>query len=202
MRAAVLLVVLASLAFPRQLYGIGLLLRGPGRESGGGKSRVPPLVFAWANSVGPRFYRLRTVENKKRKLRYHPSMDGERSSTTRQRLSGKICALCRVSLAPPHKPGEQVCPSCQAQRQPNRKVYLGFQRREHWDVWFMQPDLKTSLPTRLTFEREDKIRRLAERGGAFVNLEAKSMLDHGLEIGRGGVWLNLTEEQYQRLLRP
>ena len=33
-------------------------------------------------------------------------------------------------------------------------------------------------------------------------LEDELALDHGLEIGRGGFWLRLNEEQYQVLRRP
>jgi hypothetical protein len=47
-----------------------------------------------------------------------PLMGSERSSTVRQRLSGKICALCRSPLPPPHIPGEQLCESCGAKRKP------------------------------------------------------------------------------------
>jgi hypothetical protein len=65
----------------------------------------------------------------------------------------------------------------------------------------MQPDLQTSLPLRLTFDDEDKIRQMAERGGVQINLEARSMLDHGIEIGRGEIWLELTDEQYSLLSR-
>ena len=57
------------------------------------------------------------------------------------------------------------------------------------------------LPLKLTFENEDKIRKTVERGGGLSNLEARSMLDHGIEIGRGGVWLEMTEEQYRKLLK-
>jgi hypothetical protein len=32
-----------------------------------------------------------------------------------------------------------------------------------------------------------------------MNLESRQSLDHGIEIGRGGVWLELSEEQYQKL---
>jgi len=32
-------------------------------------------------------------------------------------------------------------------------------------------------------------------------LDGKNALDHGLSIGRGGVWLTLDEEQYQKLKR-
>ena len=34
-----------------------------------------------------------------------------------------------------------------------------------------------------------------------MNLEEKQGFEHALSIGRGGVWLNLTEDQYLKLLR-
>jgi hypothetical protein len=34
-----------------------------------------------------------------------------------------------------------------------------------------------------------------------LNLESKQALEHGIETGRGGVWLTLTPEQYARLRR-
>jgi hypothetical protein len=40
---------------------------------------------------------------------------------------------------------------------------------------------------------------LARRGGAVLNLETEQAIRRGIEIDRGGVRLNLTEEQYQRL---
>ena len=85
---------------------------------------------------------------------------------------------------------------------PKRKVYLGYMLRENWSVWFMEPDFQTSLPKKLTFNDPSKIREMAKRGVALNNLEAVAMLEHSLEIGRGGVWLELTEEQYQRLMAP
>jgi len=33
-----------------------------------------------------------------------------------------------------------------------------------------------------------------------MNLEARQSLDQGIEIGRGGIWLELSEEQYNKLL--
>jgi hypothetical protein len=44
-----------------------------------------------------------------------------------------------------------------------------------------------------------EIKELAKRGGASMILEDKQAIDHGIEIGRGSVWLNLTPEQYAKL---
>jgi hypothetical protein len=40
---------------------------------------------------------------------------------------------------------------------------------------------------------------LVERGGGFIDQEARLMLEQGISMGRGGVFLNLTEEQYAKL---
>jgi hypothetical protein len=72
-----------------------------------------------------------------------------------------------------------------------------------WHCQFLEEDLKTPLPKRLTFQSQDKIMELAERGGAaMMNLEGRQAIQHGIEMGRGGVYLNLTGEQYRKLREP
>ena len=44
-----------------------------------------------------------------------------------------------------------------------------------------------------------KILELAQRGGCVFNLEQRQALDRAIEMGRGGLWLDLSDEQYQRL---
>jgi hypothetical protein len=76
-----------------------------------------------------------------------------------------------------------------------------FQFRDGWQCQFLEQDLKTPLLKKLRFQSEDKIRELAKRGGVDMSLETRQALDHGIEIGRGGIWLELSEEQYQTLTR-
>ena len=71
--------------------------------------------------------------------------------------------------------------------------------REGWMCQFLEEDLKTPLPRRLHFREAEKIRTIVEKVGNFANLQDRQALDYGLENGRGGVWLQLTEEQYSRL---
>jgi hypothetical protein len=66
---------------------------------------------------------------------------------------------------------------------------------------FLEADLKTPLPRKLTFAHADKIRELARRGEAWGNLESKQALEHAIEVGGGGIYLRLTPEQYARLRR-
>lgn len=125
---------------------------------------------------------------------------GERASTIRLRLAGKICARCGIRLqeAPPTT-GERLCSNC---RQPEiHRVYMYYMFREGWSCQFLEEDLKTPLPRRLHFQDAAKIRTIVEKVGNFANLQDRQALDYGLEIGRGGVWLQLTEEQYGHLKR-
>jgi hypothetical protein len=45
------------------------------------------------------------------------------------------------------------------------------------------------------------LRYQLQRGGGFPDQESRMMLNQGIEIGRGGVFLSLTEEQYSKLKR-
>jgi hypothetical protein len=76
---------------------------------------------------------------------------------------------------------------------------MSFQCRYGWQVQFLEADLKTPLPRKLHFTSSDKIIELVERGNGLPNLESRQALDQAIEIGRGGVFLNLTAEQYAKL---
>jgi hypothetical protein len=78
---------------------------------------------------------------------------------------------------------------------------MAFFLRYGWHCQFLESDLKTPLPKKLNFKSADKILQLAERSGTFLNLEARQSIDHGIAIGRGGIWLELNLEQYEKLTR-
>ena len=129
---------------------------------------------------------------------YAGHMSSERSSTVRQIRSGQICALCRASLPAPHTIGEQLGGKCRGERKRHR-VYMSFMFRNGWLCQFLEEDLKTPLPRRVTLSTQEKVREIARRGGAAMSLDVLQALDHGIEIGRGGIWLELSDEQYQKL---
>jgi hypothetical protein len=79
------------------------------------------------------------------------------------------------------------------------RVYMSFQDRHGWHCQFLEEDLKTALPRRMHFSSSDKIIELVERGGGFTDQESRLMVNHGISIGRGGVFLHLTEVQYAKL---
>jgi hypothetical protein len=76
---------------------------------------------------------------------------------------------------------------------------MSFMHREGWYCQFLGEDLKTSLPRKLTIDDPAKLIEMVERGGGVPNLEAGQSLRYAIELGRGGVWLKLTEEQYLKL---
>jgi len=122
-------------------------------------------------------------------------MGGERASTVRQRLAGKTCAICGRGLPAPHTPGEHRCTACGGVH----LVYMSFMLRDGWYCQFLEKDLKTPLPRKFNFMDEQKIIELAERGGCKMDLAGRQAIDYAIRMGRGGVWLELTEEQYQKL---
>lgn len=74
-----------------------------------------------------------------------------------------------------------------------------YMRREEWTCQFLEEDLITPLPHELHFKGGEKIRAIVDKVGNFANLQDRQALDYGLRIGRGGVWLRLSDKQYQRL---
>ena len=84
---------------------------------------------------------------------------------------------------------------------PSHQIYMYLFKRVGWEVQFTEADLKTPLPRKLTFADLEKIRELARRGGAWRDSESRQMLEYAIEVGRGGIYLRLTPEQYARLRR-
>lgn len=81
----------------------------------------------------------------------------------------------------------------------SHRVYLSLQCRDGWHCQFLEADLKTALPRKLHFASPDKLIELVERGGGFPDQETRLMVNKGIEMGRGGIFLRLTEEQYATL---
>jgi hypothetical protein len=76
---------------------------------------------------------------------------------------------------------------------------MSFMHRDGWYCQFLDEDLKTSLTRKLTFATSEKILELAEHAGALRDLACRQAIEHGIEVGRGGVWLMLTRDQYGKL---
>jgi hypothetical protein len=76
---------------------------------------------------------------------------------------------------------------------------MSFMFRNGWYCQFLEEDLKTSLPRKVTLKTEDQVKEMARRGGAVMNLESEQAIEHGIKNGRGGIYLQLTDEQYRKL---
>lgn len=81
------------------------------------------------------------------------------------------------------------------------RVYMQFMLRDGWRCQFLQSDLKTPLPRKLTFTTADKVLELVSRTAGRLDTETRQALEYGIELGRGGIWLELTPEQYHQLNR-
>ena len=57
-------------------------------------------------------------------------------------------------------------------------MYFSFRRGRQ--VQFLEADLKTPLPRKVTFADADKIRELARRGEAWGTSESRQMLEHAM----------------------
>lgn len=124
-------------------------------------------------------------------------MGGERASKVRQRQAGQICCICDRLLPLPHYPGERRCAKCSDGGR--RRIYMCFMQRSGWHCQFLEADLKTALPRTVELSDEKKLFEIARRGGCNMNLEGRQAIEHGIETGRGGIWLELTEDQYAKL---
>jgi hypothetical protein len=76
---------------------------------------------------------------------------------------------------------------------------MAFELRAAWHVTFTPQGCRVPLARTLTFQDSEKIVELARRGRHPMNLEGRQALEIGIRNGRGGVTLELTREQYNKL---
>jgi DNA-binding winged helix-turn-helix (wHTH) protein len=128
---------------------------------------------------------------------YYSPMGGERAATARMRINGEICCSCKRFLPMPHTPGEKYCTQC---KPPLKGVYVAFERmrKVSWHVVFSNSHTHKRLCT-LVFQDEVKLYELAKRGRALTNLEAKQAMELAIADGKGGLFLQLSPEQYAKL---
>lgn len=79
-------------------------------------------------------------------------------------------------------------------------MYMHFMFRKGWFCQFLEEDLKTPLPRKITVADEKKIFEMAKRGGFTLNIAGRQELHEKIRKGGGGIWLELTPEQYAKLL--
>ena len=76
---------------------------------------------------------------------------------------------------------------------------MHFMFRKGWHCQFLEDDMKTPLPRTLTFADDQKIWEMTKRDGFTLNIPGRQELEAALRKGVGGIWLDLTPEQYAQL---
>jgi hypothetical protein len=82
------------------------------------------------------------------------------------------------------------------------RVLMYFSRMDgYWYcAFFDDKQLNKRLPMRVKFRDPSKISELACRGNAnLTDPEVRRALDHGIQMGRGKVWLRLSDQQRAKL---
>ena len=69
---------------------------------------------------------------------------------------------------------------------------MHFMFRKGWFCQFLEEDLKTPLPRKITVADEKKIFEMAKRGGFTLNIAGRQELQEAIRKGVGGIWLELS----------
>jgi LSD1 subclass zinc finger protein len=112
----------------------------------------------------------------------------------RKMRSGEICSSCRRPLPQPHTPERKRCDSCAGKHH----VRMTFFCHRGWHCHFFTERWQ-QLPKRFLFQEAASVRETARRGDGLVDDEVRRALDLSLKIGKGGVMLRLTDEQFQAI---
>jgi hypothetical protein len=70
---------------------------------------------------------------------------------------------------------------------------MRFEWMAGWRVSFLDGD--RTLPRTLLFQSESKLEEMAQRGGAIKSLADRQALEHAIRLGRGGLYLELSQAQ-------
>ena len=125
-------------------------------------------------------------------------MGSERASSVRQRYAGKICCECGRALPPPHRRGERLCHSCAGVGP--RRVFLKFKFMHGWLCQFFDEELTRALPRTVVLPDDKKLFEMLKRGGFTLNIAGRQEIEAAIRKKSGAVWLDLTAEQYEKLL--
>jgi hypothetical protein len=125
-------------------------------------------------------------------LFYARSISNERLSAARKMSFGKICRSCKSPLPMPYTNVAKLRGFC-ADR---HLVYMYFRYSSMWFCGFRTEGRK-KLPSELTLVKSASVREVARRGNGLIDKWDMEGFELGLEIGRGGVWLRLNDEQYR-----
>jgi hypothetical protein len=80
-----------------------------------------------------------------------------------------------------------------------KRIFLQFNFRQGWFCQFLEEDRKTPLPRTVLLSDERKLFQLVKRGGFRLNMCGRQETEDAIRKKRGGVWLELTPDQYAKL---
>jgi hypothetical protein len=127
-------------------------------------------------------------------LVYARSISDEPVVASRKMRAGQICRSCKSPLAPPHAHGAKLCGLCAK----SHLVYMYFRECHGWHCGF-RTESRKKLPKDFTFRTAATIRELAKRGRGLVDKWDRDGFELSLEMGKGGIWLRLSDDQYRAL---
>jgi hypothetical protein len=109
---------------------------------------------------------------------------------------GALCCVCNTPLPSDLTPrtGEDFDGNA-----PPVFMHFVLNRSGKWCCHFLEGNLRRGLKRTLTFD-EAKVREAAKRGGADATSGGEQLIEEGIAMGRGGVWMNFTNDQYATLL--
>lgn len=122
------------------------------------------------------------------------SISNEPIAAGRKMRAGKICSSCKIALPLPHTRSLKRCEFC-SQR---HLVFMYFRQRCGWHCGF-RTEARKKLPREFTFSKSATVRELARRGNGLIDKWDREGFELDLEIGRGGIWLRLSDDQYLAL---
>ena len=127
-------------------------------------------------------------------LIYARAISDEPLAAGRRIRAGRICRSCKSLLPKPHEPGSKLCEFCTDKH----FVYMYFRESHGWNCSF-RTEARKKLPREFTFRAPETIRELAKRGNGLIDKWDREGFELALEIGKGGVWLKLSDDQYRAL---
>jgi len=127
-------------------------------------------------------------------LRSARSVSEEPYADARRMRAGKICRSCKSSLPLPHTQGAKRCGFCADKH----LVYMYFRESRGWHCGF-RTEARKKLPKEFTFKAAATVRELARRGNGLIDKWDRDGFEMGLDLGTGGVWLRLSDDQYRAL---
>jgi hypothetical protein len=79
-------------------------------------------------------------------------------------------------------------------------VFLSFKYVQGWFCEFLEEESRTPLPRTVLLRDEQKLFEMLKRGGFTLNISGRQEIEVAIRKKSGGVWLDLTREQYTNLL--